>query len=143
MKTFMQKTVQVALAVALSMPMLASATSKRPDVLIMVKNNTNHPVTFRTKTYCADIPGTFTIAANSSGGVWGEPMDHGNCTYDDKIINLSADNYDLQFRTMASPSLTPTYNTKWDYKINSPYGIGLGDIHFEGNDLILTFIVSE
>lgn len=143
MKKLIQKTVLVTLLAMTSMPMLANATERRPDVQFNIQNNTNHAVVFHTETYCADMPG-FTVPARSTFSYWGEPMDHGECTFDMKRIILTAEGYDLDFVTHATFTITPpTYNEKWKYKMNKGTGIGLADAHYDREDLYLTFIVSE
>jgi hypothetical protein len=141
MKTFLQKLAITAIILA---PSLAQATDRRPDVQFNVVNNTNHPVTFHSNTTCADFPGTFVVPAHSARGIWGEPMDHGGCTWESKAIWLTADGYDLQFETTSMFDITPTLNKRWNYKmVRSTDGIGLGSAQYDGNDLILLFTVSE
>jgi len=144
MKTLIQKIARVTLLALVAMPMLAHATDRRPDIQFNVVNYTNQPVTFRSDTSCADMP-SFTVAPRSSFSYWGEPMNHGSCTYDDKRISLSVDKYGFELYTYAMPDYTmATWSKSWKHKItNSSPNIGIGDAHYDGNDLILQLTVSE
>ena len=144
MKTLIGKTVLAMSLMLALVPMFANATDARPDVQFNVQNNTNHAVVFHAETYCADFPGTFVVPAHSFFSYWGEPMDHGNCTYDMKRIKLSAEGYDLAFTAGASPTQVPTYNTRWrNDQMSCTTGIGLADAHYDRNDMILSFVVSQ
>lgn len=122
-------------------------TKRRPDVAFVISNNTNHAVTFRAETFCADALGTFVVPARQQRYVtWGEAMNHGTCALLAKDIMLTADGYKFLIDTFANfsnPVFKPTMNEKWQYDFKGDGKVTLDRSAYDDADLYIELSVRQ
>ena len=162
MKPVMNKIAFVALSLMIALPNFARAedrrdevsaeqenlqTSKRPDIAFIFTNNTNNPVTFIAKTYCADFPGTLVIQPHQQRYlIWGEAMDHGTCAILAKDIQLRAVGYNFLLDAAAeasNPITKPTCNEEWSFDVNGDGGITVNRSWKSSRDLYVEMSINK
>lgn len=120
-------------------------TRRRPDIAFIITNKTNHPVAFRSETFCADFPGTLVVKAGQQKFlIWGEAMNHGTCALLAKGILLKADGYNFKLDSAAKnsdPVFKPTLNEEWSFDVTGDGKITIDGSHYDNRDLYIDMTI--